>query len=385
MTAITFTRDMQKDDNRFSDCKTVEAYLHKEVQDDADGASSRAPRLWHWRMQGDVSELVAPQATQAGGYWPALVSVAPELEHASRVVRRSTSTGISRSDTGQALPGSNGAHIFVLVQDGGDIERFLRTLHDRCWLPGFGWLMAAAGGQLLERSIVDRMVYAPERLVFEGAPILDPPLLQDLASRRATVTDGAPLDTGKACPALTVVEKARRLSGSGFVTSSRNSWMPSWALGRVRYSRPAPADEVEKQAAQHVLLADQEVEIDPIPTDGGGRRPKAELDRLSNIIRSFNDLFGNITWEDADRIRQLIATEIPDKVAANPAYQNAKQNSDKQNARIEHDRALGNVIVGLMKDDTELFKQFSDNPEFKRWLADTIFSMTFDRPAHPSP
>jgi type I restriction enzyme R subunit len=142
---------------------------------------------------------------------------------------------------------------------------------------------------------------------------------------------------------------------------------------------------VEKQAAQRVQLADEDVEIDPVPTEGGGHRPEAELDRLSNIIRSFNDLFGNITWADADRIRQLIATEIPDKVAANPAYQNAKQNSDKQNARIEHDRALGNVIVGLMKDDTELFKQFSDNPEFKRWLADAIFSATYDRPASPTP
>jgi type I restriction enzyme R subunit len=138
---------------------------------------------------------------------------------------------------------------------------------------------------------------------------------------------------------------------------------------------------VEKQAAQRVQLADQDVEIDPVPTDGGGHKADPELDRLSNIIRGFNDLFGNIAWEDGDRIRQLIATEIPNKVAANAAYQNAKQNSDKQNARIEHDKALGSVIIGLMKDDTELFKQFSDNPEFKRWLADTIFSATYDRPA----
>ncbi len=158
---------------------------------------------------------------------------------------------------------------------------------------------------------------------------------------------------------------------------------------------PAPRDEdlskgileaidmesyrVEKQAAQRVQLTDQDAEIDPVPTDGGGRKADAELDRLSNIIRSFNDLFGNISWLDADRIRQLIATDIPNKVAANSAYQNAKQNSDKQNARIEHDKALGSVIIGLMKDDTELFKQFSDNPEFKRWLADTIFSATYDR------
>jgi type I restriction enzyme R subunit len=138
---------------------------------------------------------------------------------------------------------------------------------------------------------------------------------------------------------------------------------------------------VEKQAAQRVQLADQDVEIDPVPTDGGGHKADPDLDRLSNIIRGFNDLFGNIAWEDGDRIRQLIATDIPNKVAANAAYQNAKQNSDKQNARIEHDKALGSVIVGLMKDDTELFKQFSDNPEFKRWLADTIFSATYERPA----
>jgi type I restriction enzyme R subunit len=141
---------------------------------------------------------------------------------------------------------------------------------------------------------------------------------------------------------------------------------------------------VEKQAARRVQLTDQDAEIDPVPTDGGGHKAEPELDRLSNIIRSFNDLFGNITWADSDRIRQLIATEIPNKVAANAAYQNAKQNSDKQNARIEHDKALAGVIVGLMKDDTELFKQFSDNPEFKRWLTDTIFSATYDRPKTPA-
>jgi type I restriction enzyme R subunit len=136
---------------------------------------------------------------------------------------------------------------------------------------------------------------------------------------------------------------------------------------------------VEKQAAQRVQLEDQNAEIDPVAADGGGHKAEPELDRLSNIVRGFNNLFGNIAWEDGDRIRHLIGTEIPNKVAANAAYQNAKANSDKENARIEHDKALGNVIIGLMKDDTELFKQFSDNPEFKRWLADAIFSATYDR------
>ena len=167
-------------------------------------------------------------------------------------------------------------------------------------------------------------------------------------------------------------------------------------LGFLTPKLPAPRDEdlskgileaidmesyrVEKQATQRVQLTDQDAEIDPVPVDGGGHKPEPELDRLSNIIRGFNDLFGNIAWEDSDRVRRLIATEIPEKVAADPAYQNAKKNSDKQNARIEHDKALAGVIVGLMKDDTELFKQFSDNPEFRRWLADTVFAATFDHP-----
>lgn len=62
---------------------------------------------------------------------------------------------------------------------------------------------------------------------------------------------------------------------------------------------------------------------------------------------------------------------------ADPAYENARRNSDRQNARIEHDKALGRVIVGLMRDDTELFKQFMDNDAFKRWLTDTVFALTY--------
>ena len=64
-----------------------------------------------------------------------------------------------------------------------------------------------------------------------------------------------------------------------------------------------------------------------MPTTGGGRKPEPELDRLSNILKAFNDQFGNIPWTDADRVQQLITEEIPAKVAADTAYQNAKQNS----------------------------------------------------------
>ena len=126
-----------------------------------------------------------------------------------------------------------------------------------------------------------------------------------------------------------------------------------------------------------IALADQDAEIQPVPVIDGGRIPEPELDRLSNILRAFNDQFGNIDWKDADKVRQVIAEEIPTKVSADTAYQNAIKNSDKQNARIEHDRALSRVMVELLADHTELFKQFSDNPSFKGWLGDTIFNLTY--------
>lgn len=137
----------------------------------------------------------------------------------------------------------------------------------------------------------------------------------------------------------------------------------------------------EVKAQMAIVLPDEGGEVGPVPTSGTPHKPEAELDLLSNIIREFNDLFGNIEWKDADKIRQVISEEIPAKVAADTAYQNAMQNSDKQTARLEHDLALQKVIVDLLSDHTELFKQFMDNPSFKRWLSDRIFAVTYENPA----
>lgn len=134
---------------------------------------------------------------------------------------------------------------------------------------------------------------------------------------------------------------------------------------------------VEVQTSMNLTLTDEDAELGPVPTSAGGRKTEPEMDHLSNILKNFNDLFGNIAWKDRDKISKVIAEEIPNKVAADTAYQNAMKNSDKQNARIEHDKALGRVMVELLADHTELFKQFSDNPSFKKWLGDTIFGVTY--------
>jgi type I restriction enzyme R subunit len=135
---------------------------------------------------------------------------------------------------------------------------------------------------------------------------------------------------------------------------------------------------VEKRAAKRIALADENAEIGPVPTSGGGRRPEPELDRLSSILQTFNEQFGDINWQDKDRVRRLITEDIPAKVAADKAG-NTQKNNDRQKARIEHDKALVRVMYGVMKDDTELFKQFSDDPMFRRRLAELVFEQTYEQ------
>ena len=137
----------------------------------------------------------------------------------------------------------------------------------------------------------------------------------------------------------------------------------------------------EKQAMQQISLPDEDAEVEPVPTSGGGQLPEPELDPLSNILRVFNDLFGDIDWDDADRVRQLITQTIPARVAADTAFLNARQNSDRENARIEHDKALRGVMISVMNDDTKLFKKFMDDSDFRRWMTDTVFGLAYEQEA----
>ena len=136
---------------------------------------------------------------------------------------------------------------------------------------------------------------------------------------------------------------------------------------------------VEKRAVQQILLPDENAEIAPVPPSGGGHMANPALKRLSDIVKEFNDHFGDIMWQDADRVRQLITETIPSCVAADAAFRNARRNSDDENARVEHGRALLRVVTSVMNDDTQLFKQFMDNEGFKRWMTDAVFELACAR------
>ena len=155
---------------------------------------------------------------------------------------------------------------------------------------------------------------------------------------------------------------------------------------------PAPADEdlskgiletvnmdsyrAEKQAAQRLSLDDEDAEIGPAPTGGSGSsRPEPELEPLSRIISTFNETYGT-DFTDSDKVAELIRT-LPKQVVTDTAYRNARRNSDPQNARIEHDAALRRLITSMVRTNTELFRAYTENPDFRSWLNDQMFWLTY--------
>ncbi len=135
---------------------------------------------------------------------------------------------------------------------------------------------------------------------------------------------------------------------------------------------------VEKHRMRKIILEEEDAEIDPVTTGGGGGKGEIETDRLSAIIKEFNDLFGGIEWGDPDRVIRTATVDIPDAVAKDTRFENARQNSDSENARVESDKATERAVLAMMQDDTELFKLFADNADFRRWLSDTSFRLAYE-------
>ena len=130
----------------------------------------------------------------------------------------------------------------------------------------------------------------------------------------------------------------------------------------------------EKQVAMKIALADEDAEIEPAPPGGGGWKSEPDLDRLSNILKTFNEQFGTL-FKDSDRIVRRITEYIAPKVAVDQPYQNAKKNTPNA-ARIELDAALMRVVGPLLNDDTEFYKQFVQNESFKRFVTDMVANLT---------
>jgi hypothetical protein len=235
-------------------------------------AGAPAFMLLDYDRKGQPPE-VAEAMRKHGGFWPAVTSVVPELAEAARVVRCSTSSWLYHRDAADDddwLTRVRGRHVYLAVSDGSDIERATKTLHDRLWLAGLGYYLIGASGQLLDHSIIDRSVYGPERLVFEGVPTLVRPIKQDHEQRRAKVYDGDFIDTRSVIPDLTETEKA---TVAKLKAAARDRLKPQAEEVRKQWAREfaprhgmseAEAKRIAADASNYILRPEFELEFDEL-------------------------------------------------------------------------------------------------------------------------
>ena len=121
------------------------------------------------------------------------------------------------------------------------------------------------------------------------------------------------------------------------------------------------------------IVMEQGEDLKPIPTDMRGGSSEPEIDRLSNILQTFNDRYGT-QFEDADKVRQM-AENIANDVAKNKELISSIQHSDDQNARITSDKVVGEELLKHITTNFDLYKLYSDNKEFKEDFSAMMFGV----------
>jgi type I restriction enzyme R subunit len=129
-----------------------------------------------------------------------------------------------------------------------------------------------------------------------------------------------------------------------------------------------------KQGKDEIILDDDTGILYPIPDKDVGGIREPELDTLENILKIFNQRFGDIDWADKDKVNEILTQQIPDDMKKDEKLMNAIIYSpDKQNAKESSDMKLEQLMQQYLFTQTEIYRKFSTDLDFKRRYKDFIF------------
>ena len=89
-----------------------------------------------------------------------------------------------------------------------------------------------------------------------------------------------------------------------------------------------------------------------------------------------SERLSDIPWKNPAAIEVVINEKIPELLALDSAYQNARQHSDPDNIRIEGEKAIQRAISTILSDYIELFQQFTQNSDFRERLTSSVLALT---------
>jgi type I restriction enzyme R subunit len=139
-----------------------------------------------------------------------------------------------------------------------------------------------------------------------------------------------------------------------------------------------------KQGTQKIELVSEPGEVAPIPVIVGGGKAENESDTLENILKVFNQRFGDIDWSDKDKVNEILTQQIPDAMKADKRIMDAITTSpDKQNAKISSDNKVEELMQQYLFSQTEIFKKFTTDKDFQRRYKEFVFDAVWQTKNQP--
>ncbi len=135
---------------------------------------------------------------------------------------------------------------------------------------------------------------------------------------------------------------------------------------------------IVKEEERAIALDDANAEVAPIPVGQAGGKPSPDMDVLSNIVKDFNDLFGNIEWKNEDEVKRQIE-ELPERITQSEDFVNAVRNGDTQTAQITFNDVITGIVAAMLEEKTEFVQNYFSNPDFQNIVNSRVFQAAVSR------
>ena len=123
-----------------------------------------------------------------------LSEIHPAIKNCAYIIKNSISASV-KAKSSPEINSECGYHIYIVANEALDIPRYSRTLFNKLWLTGYGFIDLTANGSMLTKSLFDLTVYSPERLDFVGKPVIVDSKNLEYIPQEIKFVDGNFLDT----------------------------------------------------------------------------------------------------------------------------------------------------------------------------------------------
>lgn len=127
-----------------------------------------------------------------------------------------------------------------------------------------------------------------------------------------------------------------------------------------------------KEEERQLVLENENAEVKPVPVGLGMGVPQPEMEALSNIVKDFNELFGNIDWKNRDEVQRQI-NELPKRIAGSVDFVNAVKNGDRQVAQITFNDDMVAIVAAMLEEKTEFVQTYFNNPDFQNFVNARVY------------